>query len=493
MAASTILLVEGFDVADDDAKAISGGRWFALAGTNTAMVAGRFGGLAIQSTDTASGPTWNDTTLRTRLHLGFSLRIDELPLANRGSVVAFLNSASSRVCSLSFNPAGVMGLMLGNDLGVPVATGAAAFPVAGWRWVEIYVFATSTAGLDRVTVWVDGSLHLTWLGNFTVTGSILKTEFMSGNAGVSTIGLEATIDDLVVAEPAGVPDLWGPSRVYTFFPNSTYDEVGTWTLTGAASDHEAVNDVINGTAEAKYTAAETNLARLLFGHAGTFTNDPTTIHGVAVSIRGEADDVDGEWSVGGALQSGEDVEEDATLVDIDTSLLWVQSLWQTNPFGGAWSSTEIAAMKFGVTTVTTQPTSGIDFTGWTLNLDCGAPVLGPFPNNEGACDPTVFYSASGLGDFVKLTNSPSGFDTYIGVWIGEPYELEGGAYIGPVAAEYQIVVANPSSPPEAPGEITAVPLNVMGVFLEVFATIAGALVPGQPPNVTISFKVLPRV
>ena len=98
-----------------------------------------------------------------------------------------------------------------------------------------------------------------------------------------------------------------------------------------------------------------------------------------------------------------------------------------------------------------------DFTGWNIALNCGAATLGPFPGSPGACDPVEFRNVATLGSFQKFTNSPPGFDTYVGDWLNNP-TFSPPAWIGPTGKVASKVVPNPSSAPDAPGASSPVPL-----------------------------------
>lgn len=164
----------------------------------------------------------------------FGFYVEALPTANNLANFSFRTSANGSIVTLCFQSNGAIDLKLGGRTGTVLATSSNNFVAGSWEHIEISCTVSTTVGQVEVRLNGEAVIFVDALN----LGSE-PTGMLAWSTGGTSTSLYY-IDDVVAHD--GV-DFIGQARVLTVYPQSD----GTpfdWAVTGAASGHDAVNDVV---------------------------------------------------------------------------------------------------------------------------------------------------------------------------------------------------------------------------------------------------------
>jgi hypothetical protein len=247
-----------------------------------AIVAGRWAGSAIQSTDTRGGPQRTFDNQATWV-VGLATKISALGNANR--LISFLDSGTLQF-EVRFD---ATGHLLATRNGTTIATSTATLTSGVWAYVEIKVTINGTTGSYELRV--DG---VTWL-----SGSGISTRGGTSNNSANQVGLwggssrnvvdNHLIDDCYILDGSGSVnnDFLGEQRVQTSFVSGA----GTYAqfTPSASTNNTNVDDATpNGDTDYNSSSTVNQIDSFALGDLASGTQAPAAVQAVVWARKDDA-------------------------------------------------------------------------------------------------------------------------------------------------------------------------------------------------------------
>jgi hypothetical protein len=339
--ATTVIWADGFEHYGTGSTGIANmlkGLWSAVGGTGTN---GPVNGVARTGSHYAAINTNGAASRRafgSRLQVGiaFGIRFPSLPSDDR-TLFSLNNVGNSNVVTLIWNSDGSIGIYKGDHTGTLLATTEQVLTAATWHHVEILVTISDTAGAIELRVDNDPVAILADLDLDAV--AVTQVVWYCRAAG----GVNHQIDDAVAHTG---DDFIGPARVLTSYLAADLSPFGDWTITGAASGAEAVDEAIPDDDTSYITAADAgDVARFLMPSLPADVSEIVAIHIPFYARQNEA----------GLTRVQTTLLSDAEAVDgaehsLTPSYSYKEDAFNTNPAtGGAWDKASFEAAILEVT------------------------------------------------------------------------------------------------------------------------------------------------
>ncbi len=347
----TIVCIDGFDLYNG-VLANTGllSKWTDNGGSASSIVAGRFGGQALQLNANTSNTSNNVRTLPASyasLSAGFAFRI--LSFAGNSDsfahMIMFADSGTTQ-CSLRLLADGRLNVSrMTNPTSIAASLGTTASPIIvanTWHYVEVEVTISDTVGVFKV--YVDGVqvLNLTGLDTKTSANATAnQIQFYTAGAVHGSTLNDWNYDDLYVTDTA---TKLGECKVETCRP--TADVSGATDFTpSTGSSHFALVDETTCNGDTDYNSGSTVGHKDRFTHAGLSTT-PATIHAVQVTAFAQKTDATSR-SIALQVKSGATTSDGANFA-LAVGYGKFDRIMETDPnTAAAWAVSPVNALEFG--------------------------------------------------------------------------------------------------------------------------------------------------
>jgi len=274
-----------------------------------------------------------------------------------GNVYFYLNDVVSGASQLTlvFSPlTNLINIYRGNSFGgsVLLATGLNAIVANGWNFIEFHSTISATAG--TLALRVNGQAipsvpDQTGINTFNSNASsaTVSAIVMQGDGGHTTY-----VDDLYICDgttgPGSYPNnlFVGDSRCSTLFPDGNSSV--TWTPLTGANWQEVSETAMDS--DTSYNRTNTAGAQDSFNF-NTLASDINQVIGIQVTVALRKEDA-GARTVAPVLVIGGTTYQ-GTAVSVDTTYLYITSLWPINPHTSAsWTAADVNGLQAGYVVVT---------------------------------------------------------------------------------------------------------------------------------------------
>ena len=350
-----LLFIDGFDHYDPQALDPFGDPWLArgkaayLSPQATRIPGRRPSSYAVRLPAGAGGGyVKNLETGRTSLIVGAALRV--APFENTGEepVLLGVRDTTAQVTHLvRIGEDGRLKLYRRTGSGTSgwdqwISTSVMTAAVRGWHYVELQVVQGTSNG--TLNVRLNGVLAITLSAqNTTQGGGPLLTAFVGAVPG-QPCPVTVDVDDLYLADTSGTINntFLGDVRVDALQAQANGAQ-NQWTVEGAASAWEAVNDGDEATAIRAATAG----LRQTFDVEALPAMTTPAIHGVQVTLLARKTDA-GTGRVRALVASGAQTAVSADIL-LQEQLAWHTALFERNPNGNVqWTEGAFNAAEFGL-------------------------------------------------------------------------------------------------------------------------------------------------
>ena len=275
--------------------------------------------------------------------IGFAFRVDQLPNNDRLKIMELRNISNGNISSLSLGPTGSI---TASGTGHNVTSLSNHIIAGNWHFIEYKFIVDQLIGGFELRV---EGVPVTWDGPNSAlnTGTNQVAQFVIGKTSASVIlNVVARWDDMFQWDSTGTinNDFMGDSRAVLIKPNGDTASAD-WTVTGAASGFEAINEVPDD-GDTSYIQADTT------GNTSEFTLEDAnpnfgTIHGVQVTSTMKKLD-SGFANVQHSMVSGASVATGADRPITQTYAQW-SDVFETDPATGQkWTSGAFNASTFRI-------------------------------------------------------------------------------------------------------------------------------------------------
>lgn len=331
-----LLWMDGFDTYNTTGDiSTSLARSYTVSNSNSiAAVTGRYARTGVQFTPGKDGysrlfKSITPTAGATHLFVGFNIKIIS------GNMHTYINSDWGIQTAVWIY---VNILYCGNN-------SIATLSYNTWYHIEIRIPLTATSGSNKYELYLDGALVFSSSSlNFSFSsGLYFGAQFQWNNQGPYSV-----FDDLYILDNTGstnnarLSTLSYVPRIETLFPTST--TASDFTLTGAATAHEALDNVPVNTGQ--YISSTTTNHKARFG-----VGDLTNINSIkAVQFNGLASNTtnaNNDWKF---LMNDTEVGTTSTVTDVLTNSTPIsRKIFETNPItSAAWTSGNINSIEAGI-------------------------------------------------------------------------------------------------------------------------------------------------
>lgn len=334
----TLLFIEGFEnlAADNTAAitALQNAGWSVPAGLTTAnqfrTAPGRFGGSCLELapvTGAAATVTFQfgTPTIASGV-LGVACR---WPSASAFGAITMIG----RNFSIGATGAAEIRNSANNAL---IQAGPARWVNTQWNFLEIVWRPTG------VELWVNGSLEAT-----DATATV-------GSDGIFTLrttsnGLGMSIDDLYVLNTLGTVNnaRLGDCRVETRLPTADVSLPGTWTLVGAATAADALDDPTGPDGDATTVNGTTVGAEFVVTSAAPLSSNPAAIFGVQANVVARREST-GTRTIRVVNRNAGGFSIDSADQPLSATYTYRRAIFETDAAGAAWTRATAEGMRVGV-------------------------------------------------------------------------------------------------------------------------------------------------
>lgn len=344
----TVVVVEGFDAYPAGVTAAGGlsSAWTLNATTEISLVAGRFGGLALERTGSGSSARTLTRFLPAAvatLSAGFAYKADA-PVPAAAAALFEARSASGIQFLIGVNTAGQL-IACRAAIGTVLATSSAAPDWLNWQYIELEAVIHDSTG--ELRVYVNGSQVISVSGVDTKGQSEATADRF--NFQLAQMGASAwtgtKLDDCYVTDAAA---RLGDVRVITLRPDADGATTDFTPLGGGTNAAEV--DETQSDGDTSYNEADAAGAIDLYG-CGALGVTPGTIHAVQVSVCARKTDA-------GTREARTKLLSNATTVNGDTTALgssygWLRDVVELDPdTAAAWTEAGVNAAFAGLEIVT---------------------------------------------------------------------------------------------------------------------------------------------
>jgi len=344
-------LIEGFDPYQAASQLGEGRKFRAISTAAMSFVSGRYGGRALRIAESPSfrrgiGLNFDLVSAGAELYAGFAVRFGSFTGTNvTNPYVAGLVYAGVPQLGINMSSAGYPQIV-DNDEDILV-TSSSVFCVADrWYYFELVCDLDGSSG--TTSLYVNGELACSYTGPSLFGAATGINELFLGNPEDQWDNVETDYDDVYVADNSGTENntRLGDCRIETLYPRST--TTNDFTLTGAASAHEALDDDSAGPdGDTTYASSGTAADRILLGTTDTLSGVPLNIFGVAVSHISRKEGA--STLVLDTLISSDSNEDSATGRTLLDAYTTDEGLFELDPDGDvAWTKAQVEALLFGV-------------------------------------------------------------------------------------------------------------------------------------------------
>lgn len=236
------------------------------------------------------------------------------------------------------------------------SSGYVSFVVSEDTWYEIKIHVVVSAGGDEeVQVWVDGTKHIDWTGEASVTFSDIDRLYLytyGDDVGAGWIFPNSLFDDFVVNSSDGAQDNGDPGAVRFVGLPPTSDGAKTDFDRGgvdSGDDWDQVDEIPPDGSE--YLESDTPTEQSTFGFTGT----PATIDGGAYSITGlhvvgrhKLSAAQDDAGIQPILHLGGSIDYGGSF-DPGTAWESFEERWRQNPYAAsAWTRATVDGMEGGM-------------------------------------------------------------------------------------------------------------------------------------------------
>jgi hypothetical protein len=343
-----VLFLEGFDMYNGLGTNIGlSSKWAIPGGSGQSMVTGRFGGQAwrlqpaiaqaIQRQFSASGLT--------TVTIGGAFRVTNLfpgsPSAR--SHVCFMSGTTGFQCGIIFDTGGsISALRISSDTGsTTLGTTAAGVMAANvWHYIEVEIVVSTTVG--RITIYVDSVQKLNLTGqntaNLGVGTTVDSIRFASTNGGNGNAGF-VDYDDIYILDAA---TKIGERRVETLRPNADVGGSLNWTPDTGTVHFSRVNATV---AQSTTFVSASAVGNLDLYDIADLSSTPATIDAVQYNVFAMKTDAAARSIATIGDLAG--VQQQSPDISLPSSVGKFEYLALTKPGGGAWTATDINALRIG--------------------------------------------------------------------------------------------------------------------------------------------------
>jgi hypothetical protein len=339
-----VTFMDGFDlyngVTAADGKGLNG-RWSFVATPNPTLVAGRFGGQAVQGTDGSGTATNIRAPLpanQTSFCLGFAFNhaAGLASLASTQPIAQLADSAVAAQLGIYVTAAGVLSATRGANSAALITSAAGAIVQGSYGFIEMF------GTVDDVT----GTLEL-WLNGVQI-GTFAGDTKQTANANVAFVSLlcpdgtgsvqQVKWDDVYATDTAA---RLGERRIETIRPSADTAQKD-WTASTGVNNAAMVDETTVDTSD--YVQAST-VGNLDLYDLVDLSSTPATIDAIQATMFHLKTDatsrsVAAVADVSGTTSQGADKALAST---VGSS----QTIYNTKPGGGAWSPTAVNGLKIG--------------------------------------------------------------------------------------------------------------------------------------------------
>lgn len=332
----TITLMDSFDMYPDVAATSYGlqGAWNISINGDTALVAGRFGGQAVQIDPTNGNAFIGQPTTGNTFAIGFACRLDQaLPVSSACCFLRETDANGTNICGVGINGSQQYYLWVGSRSNI-VALLADPVTVAAWHYVELVVTIDPAAG--SMVMYLDGFEVLSF------TGAIANgpAAYFGLGVEVSTNNAERSFDDFYLSTAA---TRVGEMRIECLYPTTNVQQ--EWTpLSGGSNVAMVQETLVDG--NTTYVFSSTVGNEDLYDVA-SLTGSPVTIAAVQVRLCADKDN-SATRQLASSLQSGSTLVHGATFAVPFDSFIYQRDIYVEDPnTSAAWTGVAVNAIQIG--------------------------------------------------------------------------------------------------------------------------------------------------
>lgn len=173
--------------------------------------------------------------------VGFGLYMPGIPAANGRIGFQLRNNANAAVLTFAFQSDASIEVFRGTAAGTSIGRTGQVLTALAWNHIEVRAHRDAAAG--SVEIRINGVTELDLSG--VDTGATDFAGLLAGKIATGSVAwYEMAIDDLFAWDTSGGQnnDFLGPQRCYRLLPDGDTVQAD-WTATGAATGHEAIDDV----------------------------------------------------------------------------------------------------------------------------------------------------------------------------------------------------------------------------------------------------------
>lgn len=305
---------------------------------NGALIAGRFGGQAVQLTAGAMSRAVEVPTAT--IALGMAFKVNDVTSAG-AEILSFLDNTGTRMITISTNAVGGLNVYLGGNVSTLLgATPPGLLALNTYHYLEIELVISNTVGV--VNLYLDGAPELTLSGIDTQVGtpSVISLVRISGSSTVSAC------DDYYLTDTAVK---LGEQKVTTNRASAD-TAAAQWTpLTGTSGAAMVSDSVVDG--DTTYISSATVGQKSIFDMANFSAPVPLAITAVQISFTARKDDATTRQvrstNISGATPFV------GTTQNMTSSYLKFNAIYATDPnTTAAWTPAAVDALEAGVEVVT---------------------------------------------------------------------------------------------------------------------------------------------
>lgn len=345
-----VIFVEGFDYYNGG-NATTGtsvgllSRWQGTLNQNT-MVAGRFGGQAVQVSDSNGPINANMPSTYNSGCFGFALYTTGGYTGTTYGLAAVSTAANGAAITNSFqqfylnvNTSGQIQVYRGNPSNSLLATSTATITFNAWNYIEVEFVISDTVG--EVRVYLNNNptpiINLSGVDNKGMTTSGFNWFVLSDYTGANPI-----FDDIYVTD---TPVRLGEQRVVTTYPNADVSN-DFWTSSTSGAAPYTMVDETTCDADTTYVSSNTANSRVVFS-LPSLSVPPINVNAVQIVGFARKDETQFRQialeyqNTAGAVNTG-------PTYTLGTSYAYTNNLYNQNPLTGtSWTATDINTMRIG--------------------------------------------------------------------------------------------------------------------------------------------------